>query len=51
MDFFSTEVKCINSKHDIICNKMHYLKYLKDSASDWYVLSVSDLVNIFNHHK
>ena len=30
---------------------MHYLKHLKDSASDWYVVSVSDLIKIFNHHK
>ena len=30
---------------------MHYLKHLKDNASDWYVVSVSDLVKIFNHHK
>ena len=35
MEFFSTEVKCINKKNDTICNKMHYLKYMKDSASDW----------------
>ena len=35
MEFFSTEVKSINSKNDIICNKMHYLKHLKDSARDW----------------
>ena len=30
---------------------MNYLKYTKDSASDWYVLSVSDLIKIYNHHK
>ena len=51
MEFFSTEVKCINKKDDTICNKMHYLKYMKDSASDWYVLLVSNLIKIYNHHK
>ena len=51
IEFFNTEVKCINNKNDTVCNKMHYLKYMKDSASNWYVLSVSDLVKIFNHHK
>ena len=51
MEFFNTEVKCINKKNDTICDKMHYLKYMKDSASDWYVLNVSDLIKIFNLHK
>ena len=51
MEFFKNEVKCINEKSYSICNKKHYLKHMKDSASDWYMLTVSDLMEIYRHHK
>ena len=51
MEFFKNEVKCINEKNYSICNKKHYLKHMKDSASDWYILTVFDLMEIYRHHK
>ena len=49
MEFFKNEVKCINEKSYSICNKKHYLKHMKDSASDWYILTVFDVMEIYRH--
>ena len=51
MEFFKNETKCINEKNDIICGKKHYFKHMKDSASNWYLLSVSDLMDLYRHHE
>ena len=51
MEFFKNESKCINEKNDNICTKKQYFKHMKDSASDWYLLNVSDLMDVYRHHK
>ena len=32
MEFLKNESKCINEKNDIICEKKHYFKHMKDSS-------------------
>ena len=50
MDFTKSKSsrKCLN---DSCCDKQHFIRYMKDSASNWFVVNTSDFIDMWRHHK
>ena len=48
MDFTTSQRKCINDKY---CDKQHFMRKMKDSASDWFVVNTSDFIDMWRLHK
>lgn len=51
MNFTKSSRKCINDKYLTCCDKQHFMRRMKDSASDWFVVNTSDFIDMWRHHK
>ena len=50
MDFTKSSRKCINDKYSC-CDKQHFMRYMKDLASNWFVISTSDFIDVWRYHE
>ena len=51
MDFKTSQRKCLNDQFDSCCDKSDFMRQLSDSASDFFIVNTSDVVDIWRHHK
>ena len=48
MGFTTSQRKCIDDK---CCDKQHFMRKMKDSTSDWFVVNTSDFTDMWRLHK
>ena len=51
MDFTKSSRKCLNDKYSTCCDKQHFMRKMKDSASDWFVVNTSDFIDMWRNNK
>ena len=51
MDFTTSSRKCINDKYATCCDKQHFMRKMKDSTSDWFVVNTSNFIEMWKHHR
>ena len=51
MDFTKSSRKYLNDIYSTCCDKQHFMIKMKDSASDWFVVTTSDFIDMWRHHK
>ena len=51
MNFTTSSRKCINDKYSTCCDKQHFMRKMKDSTSNWFVVNASDFIDMWRHHK
>ena len=50
MDFTKSSRKCLKDKYSC-CDKQHFMRYMKDSAGNWFVVNTSGFIDMWGHHK
>ena len=50
MDFTKLSRRCLNDKYSF-CDKHNFMRYMKDLASNWFVINTSDFIDMWRHHK
>ena len=51
MDFTTSSRKYIHDKYSTCCDKQRFMRKMKDSTSNWFVVNTSDFKDMWRHHK
>lgn len=51
MNLTKSSRNCISNKYSACCDKQHFMRKMNDFVRDWFVVSTSDFIDMWRHHK